>query len=385
MKVVIYEDRQELFWPLTNLLPQFDLLTGMKTVADHVAALFKTSKIDFISRSVFGHKPVRPSDKTIYLSGRLLLSEKFTVSRTDSVLKVGTTAVGLVKHSAPFPMSAREIKDVQATIKGSHQVRGYVITNLWDLVALNEKMIHAHAELYLKKSSVTKKAYVCGRRRDLFIARDARVHKQVFLDATQGSIYIDHGAEIRPFTTIIGPSYVGPGTIVERAKISRSSIGPECRIGGEVEACIFRGFSNKHHDGFIGHSYVGEWVNLGAMTTNSDLKNNYGPVRVSFHDEEYDTGLIKLGCFIGDHTKLGIGTLIPTGAVIGSFVNFAGGGMMPKFVADFRWLTVDSDEKYDLQKAMNTAKTVMKRRRVRMSKQYEQIIRSYHGQICGSN
>jgi len=385
MKIVIYEEKQELFCPLTNLLPQFGLLIGMKTIAEHVAALFKTSRIDFVSRSMFGYKPVKSAEKTLYLSGRLLLSRRFSVPRTDSLLKVGNVEVGFVKSSAPFPKSASEIKDALSTIKGSHQIQGHVIARLWDLIALNEKMIHLHAGMYRKKSSMVKTPYICGSRRNLYIAKGAKVHKQVFLDATQGPIYIDDGAEIRPFTTIIGPSYVGPGTIIERAKISKSSIGPECRIGGEVEACIFRGFSNKHHDGFIGHSYVGEWVNLGALTTNSDLKNNYGPVRVSLGKKEHDTGLTKLGCFVGDHTKLGIGTLIPTGAIIGSFVNFAGGGMMPKSVPDFRWLTVNRDEKYDLQKAINTARTMMKRRRVRMSERYEQVIRSFHEQIRRSN
>ena len=385
MKIVIYEDKQELFYPLTNLLPQFGLRIGMKTIAEHMAALFKPLRIDFITRPIFGYKLVESEETTLYLSSRLLPSERFTIPRVDSLLKVGNAEVGFVKTSAPFPNSIDEIEDALAAIKGSKQVRGVVVNRLWDLIALNEKMIDFHARLYRKKSSAVKTAYVCGKRRNLFIAKGAYIHKQVFLDATDGPIWIDDGAEIRPFTTIVGPSYIGPGTIVERAKISRSSIGPECRIGGEVEACIFRGFSNKHHDGFIGHSYVGEWVNLGALTTNSDLKNNYGPVRINLGNKEYDTGLMKLGCFIGDHTKLGIGTLIPTGAVIGSFVNFAGGGMTPKFVPDFRWLTLDKDEDYDLQKAMSTARTVMKRRNVRMSKQYEQVIRSFHGKIRRSN
>jgi hypothetical protein len=126
-------------------------------------------------------------------------------------------------------------------------------------------------------------------------------------------------------------------------------------------------------------------VNLGALTTNSDLKNNYGPIRLQIGKSEFDTGQIKLGCFIGDQTKLGIGTLIPTGAVIGSFVNFARGGMMPRFVPDFRWISPDENLGYDLMKAISTARVVMKRRNVKMSAQYERMIRTLHEQVRRSN
>ncbi|GAJ24797.1 unnamed protein product, partial [marine sediment metagenome] len=114
------------------------------------------------------------------------------------------------------------------------------------------------------------------------MAKDAVIHNLVCIDVSDGPVYIDKGAVIRPFTTIIGPSYIGRDTIVERAKIIKSSIGPVCRMGGEVEACTFQGYSNKYHEGFIGHSFIGEWVNLGALTTNSDIKNNYGSVKVFF-------------------------------------------------------------------------------------------------------
>jgi hypothetical protein len=143
-----------------------------------------------------------------------------------------------------------------------------------------------------------------------------------------------------------------------------------------VESCIFQGYSNKHHEGFLGHSFVGEWVNIGAMTTNSDLKNNYSSVRVKLGDKVIDSGMIKLGCFIGDHSKLGIGTLIPTGAVIGSFVNFFGGGIMPRYLPSFKWLGPGVDEKYTLDKAVETARMVMNRRGVKLTREYENLIRA---------
>jgi UDP-N-acetylglucosamine diphosphorylase/glucosamine-1-phosphate N-acetyltransferase len=385
MRIVIYEDSPEFLYPLTNFLPQFRLRIGMKTIAEHTALVCKSAQMNFVGRPIFGMKMARPKECTVYLSARLLLNKHFTVPLADSLLRVGTDNVGFVKYGAPFPVSAAEIKATFMKMKKIRQVHGLLISNLWDLIACNEKLTAFHFSMQRKKSRVLKGVYVNGSRKDLFIAQDAEIHNYVFLDVSQGPIHIDRGAKIRPFTSIIGPAYIGKDTELDRAKIVKSSIGPGCRIGGEVEACVFQGYSNKYHEGFIGHSFVGEWVNLGALTTNSDLKNNYGPVRLRIGRREVDSGQMKLGCFIGDHTKLGIGTLIPTGAVIGSFVNFAGGGMMPRFVPSFRWLTTGKEEKYDLGKAISTAKVVMKRRGVKMSKQYEIMIRTMHGQIRRSD
>lgn len=186
--------------------------------------------------------------------------------------------------------------------------------------------------------------------RDVFVEEGAEVEACAVLDARGGPIYIGRGTVIRPQAYLRGPL----------------SIGPECRIGGEVAHSIFHGYSNKAHYGFIGHSYIGEWVNLGAGTTNSNLKNTYGTVKVSqsFHDSrfttrEIDTGLRFCGCIIGDHAKLGIGTLIPTGAVVGTGACLFDGGMMPKNVKNFSW---GEGGKYRFDDFIASAKLVMGRR-----------------------
>jgi UDP-N-acetylglucosamine diphosphorylase/glucosamine-1-phosphate N-acetyltransferase len=260
-----------------------------------------------------------------------------------------------------------------------------VLNNIWDLIEYEAQILLKQYSLQRKKGHVTRDLHVIGSKKKVYVAKDAKIYKHVSFDVTDGPVYVDTGAVVRPFSTVIGPSYIGPGTVVERAKVNRSSIGPVCRIGGEVESCIFQGYANKCHEGFIGHSFVGEWVNLGALTTNSDLKNNYSTVRVKINRKEIDSGLIKVGCFIGDHSKLGIGTLIPTGAVIGSFVNYAGGGMMPRYVSDFKWVIGKNKKPYELNKAIKTAKIVMKRRNVKMSKHYEAVVRTLYGQIRRSN
>src|SRR6185503_8240379 len=126
---------------------------------------------------------------------------------------------------------------------------------------------------------------------------------------------VSAGAVVQPFTRVEGPCFIGLDTQLFRANLRGGvTLGPNCRIGGEVEASIVHGHSNKYHEGFLGHSYVGEWVNLAAGTHNSDLRNDYGPIPMVLRSERFDTGHTKIGCFIGDHSKTGLGTLINAGS-----------------------------------------------------------------------
>jgi UDP-N-acetylglucosamine diphosphorylase/glucosamine-1-phosphate N-acetyltransferase len=170
---------------------------------------------------------------------------------------------------------------------------------------------------------------------------------------------------ITAFTRLEGPCYVGPRTQVHGAKIrAGTTLGPDCRIGGEVEASIVQGCTNKYHDGFLGHAYVGEWVNLGAGTQNSDLRNDYGEVRMTVNGRLVNTGRTKVGCYLGDHTKSGLSTLLNTGANIGVFCNLLPtGGLLPKYVPSFTSVWNGAlTENVDLPALLHTAGTVMQRR-----------------------
>lgn len=375
MKVVIYEDQLENFYPLINFYPQFNLRIGMKTIAEHNAGYFPKFKFEFITRSIFKFKLQPRNEPTMYLSARLLLMDKVNLPYEEVRFTVDDETVGFLKTSPPFPESLPEINTALRNIKTTKKISGKVFKYPWDLIKYNEEIISLHFKTHHRKTGRYKGIEISGKSTNLFVAKDATLHKFVFIDTTQGPVYIDRKAEIGAFTAIVGPSYIGEGTLTARAKIIKSSIGPYCRIGGEVESSIFQGFSNKYHEGFIGHSFIGEWVNLGALTTNSDLKNNYSNVRIKIGEREYDSNMTKLGCFIGDHTKLGIGTLIPTGAVVGSFVNYFGGGLMPRYVPSFRWIGPQIDEIYDLEKAIATARIVMARRGIQITKEYEDLIR----------
>ena len=181
-------------------------------------------------------------------------------------------------------------------------------------------------------------------------------------------MYIGDNVRIGPHAAIVGPCFIGPNSVVLAGKITGSSIGHTCRVGGEVEESVFQAYVNKYHAGFIGHSYVGQWVNFGAMTTNSDLKNNYSNIRVTLNGELIDSGSIKVGSFIGDHTKFGIGTLLNTGINIGVCCNIFGGTLVTdKEVSSFSWGNSEKYERYEFEKALETVRKTAERRNCTLS------------------
>lgn len=240
----------------------------------------------------------------------------------------------------------------------------------WDLIKLNGEAIRADFKLKGRgdiKSKVKEGVHLVNPGQ-IYIGEGTLIEPGVLLNAEKGPIYIDEEVKIRPPTVIDGPSYIGKGTIIDGAKIREGcSIGPVCRIAGEVEESIFYAYCNKNHDGFVGHSYVGEWVNLAALTTTSDLKNTYGQIKVQLKEKEINTHRIKVGSFIGDHSKTGIGTLLDVGCIIGVACNIFGGNITPKYIPSFSWGGKDGFTQNRLNKAIKVAKLVMERRKVKQT------------------
>jgi len=198
----------------------------------------------------------------------------------------------------------------------------------------------------------------------LILGADSLVEPGVVFDTRGGPIRLAEGVEVRAGCRLEGPLYVGRSTVLLGGAIGSSSIGPVCRLRGEIEESVVLGYTNKAHDGFLGHSYLGRWVNLGALTTNSDLKNNYGPVRLGGPDGPIDTGLDKLGCLLGDHVKTAIGTRINTGTVVGAGSNLFGDSMAPSWVGPFSWGSGPASVFYDRDRFLALARRVFERRNV---------------------
>ena len=243
------------------------------------------------------------------------------------------------------------------------EIPGRVLPNIWDLMAGNGEQVCSDVPTLFPESRFTlpEGVHVSGAER---VSLGDHVHMEagVHLDAVDGPIRLSDGVRVSAFTRLAGPAFIGPNTRVLGGSLGDVTIGPDCRVRGEISSTVLLGYVNKAHEGYLGHAYVGKWVNLGALTTNSDLKNNYGAVQVHTAEGSVDTGLIKVGCFLGDHVKTGIGTLLPTGCVVGLGSNLFGGLMSPRHVPPFSWGTGERLEEYDIERFLDTAARAMSRR-----------------------
>ena len=198
----------------------------------------------------------------------------------------------------------------------------------------------------------------------VFVEDGARVEEAVCFDVSAGPVLIRAGAHVQAFTRLVGPLYIGEHSVVTSDRIAASSIGDVCKVHGELSNSILIGHANKGHDGFIGHSMLGRWVNLGAGTITSNLKNTYGTVQLWTPDGIRETGLPFLGTLFGDHAKTGIGLRLTTGSVIGAGANVFGSMMPQKAVAPFSWGEVGNFTTFRLEKFLEVAERVMARRHV---------------------
>ncbi len=254
---------------------------------------------------------------------------------------------------------------------------GRLIRYPWDIIAdLPERLERQwrpadatiESEIDLPFSDVDPKRLHVGER--------TSIHRTAVLDTSGGCIFISHDVQIGAHAVIEGPAYIGPGTRIRpHAHLYNGvALGPVCRVGGEVCRCVLHGYTNKQHAGFLGHAIVGSWVNFGAGTTNSNLKNTYGTVRVPLGGHPIDTGMRFFGAVIADHAKLGINTAIPTGAVIGLGVATASSGLLPKYLPSFSWVTDQGIRRGDPNRVLDIAAVVMSRRDVEMTDEEVELL-----------
>jgi UDP-N-acetylglucosamine diphosphorylase/glucosamine-1-phosphate N-acetyltransferase len=255
----------------------------------------------------------------------------------------------------------RALDDISGT---RDEVDAPFLRHPWDFVQANAEAIAQDLARgpFAVRGEVHKMASLEARER-IAIDEGAVIEAFVVLDAREGPVRIGRGARVAAHTVVRGPCVVGENTELLGGSIARSTFGPQCRIAGEVEECVWQGYGNKRHHGFVGHSVIGEWVNLGALTTTSDLKNNYGSVRTWVDGREVDSGISKVGSFIGAHVKTGIGTLLLTGASVGTGSNLFGGGrFVPKRVPAFTWWDGRRAVEHRLEAFLATARIAMSRR-----------------------
>ncbi len=361
MRLIIFEiNGIENIYPLTYLRATFELRCGHTTLAEKICrSVGKVSETAYIVRQLLeptvknrypGYRindlDMLKDDDLILVDGRILALKSLALPDTEGVVLDGDhVVIAKINKSTVSSLPKGSFEEfLTAAVSSLPEVDKPVsiIRYPWDIVNHNPEAIAADFK-YAAHSGIEGAMHglscVYGPEDQCFVAPSAEIHPMVVLDTRSGPITVDENAIVFPHTRIEGPAYIGPNTQIVGGKIREGcSFGPECRIGGEVEESIIHGYSNKYHDGFLGHAYVGEWVNLGALTTNSDLKNDYTNVEVKIGTKTFDTGSIKVGSFIGDHTKTSINTLLNTGSFIGVMcLLMACGSPLPKFIPSFSW------------------------------------------------
>lgn len=253
------------------------------------------------------------------------------------------------------------------------------ITATWDIFAKNDLAIREDFELLTQdriSQTIPKSVNVIAPE-NIFIEEGAKL-EFITLNASTGPIYIGKNAEIMEGSVIRGPFALCEEAQVKLATkvYGATTVGPHCRIGGEVNNSVLMGYSNKGHDGFLGNSVLGEWCNIGADSNNSNLKNNYEDVRLWCYETEgfAKTGLQFCGLMMGDHSKCGINTMFNTGTVVGVSANIFGSGFPRNFVPSFSWGGASGFTTYLTSKAFQTAKIVMARRKVEFTEEDAKIL-----------
>jgi UDP-N-acetylglucosamine diphosphorylase/glucosamine-1-phosphate N-acetyltransferase len=376
------------FYPLTLSRPVWELRCGMTSLGEKlVDGLRPGSVACFVPpymAEVYREQTDRPVNDASSLAGDDLLlvdgrvkAEGFPIEATGpSQVVADEDGQCLIVRIARSDLGKLDASSIDALLDSAKAklpaaaVKPATWNYTWDLVLANPEQLRkdfAAAGRSGIEGTIEEPNAIRGSRKDVFVAPGALVHPMVVIDAANGPVYLDEGVEVHPFTRIEGPCYVGRKSILLGAKCREgNSIGPTCRIGGEVEESIIQGYSNKYHDGFLGHAYVGEWVNLGALTTNSDLKNDYSSVSVMLDGKRpISTGSTKVGSLIGDHTKTSIGTLLNTGAYVGAMALIAATGKpLPKYIPSFAWFLEGVVTKgFGKRSLYDTARTATGRRK----------------------
>ncbi len=384
MQICIFEDKKSpgKLYPLTYLRATFELKCGRTSLLDKLISHFKDKKINLWVRNclieTIKEKFDYPAndiealkkDDLLLVSGRLLANEKMKFEEKEGIYynegekEEGENIVFVYIRKEKLK-NLKNIEDILTLNLPSRKVKATLIKYPWDLINENPRQIEVDFKKLSKSKELPDSATVVGEKNKIYIGKNVEIYPHSVLETVCGPIIIEDGAKIFPFSRIEGPAVIGRDSQVFSARIRNgTTIGEACRVGGEVEQSIIHAYSNKYHDGFLGHSYICEWVNLGALTTTSDLKNDYGSISVYIDGKYIDSKNAKVGSFIADHTKTSIGTLFNTGSVVGIMSIVVGsGGVLPKIIPSFCWFLNRKPTKgYGFEALLDTARKVTSRR-----------------------
>ena len=378
--------------PLTYWRCIFVLRCGRKSLLDNAACALAQPVEGIWARSWIAgasgmrcqtpaNRPV--TEKTILFNGRWLVSRPvefqpapFVATCRGSIAYIACDKK-LAEILSPDLLLDRAASQKLSEEYPSGEVEADFLEYPWDLVVRNAEMLRRQwtGDDRAADGKISSSAYLINPDH-IHVDERCEIKPTAVIDATNGPVYISNDVQVNVHTYLEGPAYIGPGCVIKPHTSIRAgtSIGSMCKVGGEISASILSAYCSKQHEGFLGHAYVGGWVNLGAGTTNSNLKNTYGTVNVQFGDRVVETGQRFLGCIVGDFTRTGIGELLPTGAVVGFGAMLATGGLVPKYVPSFGWLTDSGVQKTDPARLLQTARVIMAERNVAMTDEEAELL-----------
>jgi UDP-N-acetylglucosamine diphosphorylase/glucosamine-1-phosphate N-acetyltransferase len=395
LPVILFDDGRGQLSPLTDLRPAFDVRIGALTMAERVRRTFASplyvwaapQHITLLRRETrvpgFGWiGDVKLDSRALHINGRCPLPPEDVWSLPpDHVLLERQSGDLIAAHiSKPGDHCLAAMGDYTKFTSLYHDEH-VLIARPWHVRKFRDACLACDLKLLTAGNSAALTTGVTAfGERGLVIAASARLFPSVVLDCESGPIVIADHAVIRPGAIISGPAYIGPhSTVLDRAVIrANTAIGPHCKVAGEVSGTVFQGYANKAHDGFLGDSWIGEWVNLGAGTTNSNLLNTYSEIicRAAPDGPNERTGETFLGAIIGDHVKTAICTRIMTGSILHTGSMFATTAPVSGTVSRFTWATDAGARTYRFDKFLDVARAAMARRKLEPSAAYIDRLRS---------
>jgi UDP-N-acetylglucosamine diphosphorylase/glucosamine-1-phosphate N-acetyltransferase len=393
MRVVVFEDDGLAgFGPLTLLRHASFLRWGTKRILDALVekipdatdvGLWGRPDLAGVSKEVTrGPYNERAYGPTILVNARARPSEGLLLPASWSEPFVAVSKGTLVAarlDSVTLKPGVIARKDVALLSKRVKHVptpaeplfRGY-----WDLVESNGLAIAEQARHFEESLPVPRGVEVKGPAANVMVDAGAEIEGHVTLDVRLGPVILDRGASVESFSRIMGPCYVGPKARIMSAQIGGgTSIFESCKVGGQVENSLLLPYTNKAHHGYVGDSYIGSWVNLGAGCTFSNLKNTYGNVRLDIGGKRVDSGMLKLGPVVGDMAKLSIGALVYAGRVVGAGSHVS--GLASRNVPGFTFFDSASEKEVELllESVVETQRRMMERRGMSLGRAEEALIR----------
>jgi UDP-N-acetylglucosamine diphosphorylase / glucose-1-phosphate thymidylyltransferase / UDP-N-acetylgalactosamine diphosphorylase / glucosamine-1-phosphate N-acetyltransferase / galactosamine-1-phosphate N-acetyltransferase len=390
--LAVFEDgNYESFYPLSLTRPLFELKCGSTSLYEKITASFPRQKVIFFTRGYLADtlrartgcevNTISKREDILLINGAWLFydacltfngEEEAVFCSENNELLYARIKKRTIDKKLPKTLPCI-LRLVEKSLKKKYVSGQKIIRRPWELVEENPSALRKDFKNKNKSGihcEFPAQSALIGKEKDVYIHKTARIYPNVVIDASSGPVTIDENALISPGTWIQGPSYIGKGTHVFGAKIREGvSAGPVCRLGGEIEESIIHGYTNKYHDGFLGHSYLGEFINLGAGTITSDLRVDYGKTNFYYKGKFRPTGLSKVGAFIGDHTKTGVTSVINTASSLGVLSIVLGvESVIPRFIPSFSWYIKKKITKgFGFNKLLESADAQMKRRNRHLS------------------